>query len=126
VFDLVSKHFVTQTDQHISLNKGISFGWFETHPVIMILLVAGIFFFYCYSFFDTILKFPVWNGLFLGGAAANILDRLIFGAVRDWLTLPFVGLQNNFADWAIFIGMLGIIGKLLFDTKQINKEYTEK
>lgn len=32
---------------------------------------------------------------------SNLLDRLVYGGVRDWLTVPVLGLKNNLADWAI-------------------------
>src|SRR5689334_10207109 len=44
---------------------------------------------------------PSWvPGLLIGGAVANLLDRLLFGAVHDWLYLPKVVV--NVADLAIF------------------------
>jgi lipoprotein signal peptidase len=49
------------------------------------------------------LKHPILAGLFFGGVASNILDRVFFGAVRDWLPVPGLELYNNLADWAIFL-----------------------
>lgn len=49
---------------------------------------------------------PGWvPGLMIGGAVANLLDRLIFGAVHDWLYLPKVVV--NLADLAVVVGLLG-------------------
>ncbi|MBU0978365.1 MAG: signal peptidase II [Patescibacteria group bacterium] len=53
----------------------------------------------------------VYVGLFLGGGLSNLIDRIIWGGVRDWLSVPLMGMQNNLADWAIAIGL----GGLLFD-----------
>lgn len=47
----------------------------------------------------------IFTGLFIGGAVSNIIDRIYFGGVRDWFPIPFVGLRNNLADWAIFLAV---------------------
>ena len=43
---------------------------------------------------------------------ANVLDRLIYGAVADFLNVSCCGIENpyafNFADVAIFIGAIGL------------------
>lgn len=46
-------------------------------------------------------------GLLVGGALANALDRLTFGAVHDWLALGSV--TANAADIAILVGLLAYV-----------------
>jgi|SRR4029077_8297272 len=59
---------------------------------------------------------PRWvPGLVIGGAVANLLDRLIFGAVHDWLYLPKVAV--NLADIAVIGGMIGYFLALLLPQK---------
>ena len=52
-------------------------------------------------------------GLVVGGAIGNIIDRLVYGAVADFLNMSCCGFENpwsfNVADIAIFIGALGLI-----------------
>jgi lipoprotein signal peptidase len=48
-----------------------------------------------------------WWVLFMAGGVSNLLDRALWGGVRDWLPIPFVGLTNNFADW--YIALAGMI-----------------
>ena len=52
-------------------------------------------------------------GLLIGGAAGNVADRLIYGAVADFLNMSCCGIDNpfafNVADAAIFAGALGLI-----------------
>jgi len=47
-------------------------------------------------------------GLVVGGAIGNALDRVIYGAVADFLNMSCCGLNNpyvfNVADIAIFAG----------------------
>jgi lipoprotein signal peptidase len=44
-------------------------------------------------------------GLLIGGGLANLLDRLLFGFVHDWLSLPMVVV--NLADVAVAVGLVG-------------------
>lgn len=57
-------------------------------------------------------------GLVLGGAAGNILDRVRFGYVVDFLDLHFGGFRPflvfNVADAAITIGVLILLARALF------------
>ena len=49
---------------------------------------------------------PVWiPGLVIGGGTGNLADRLLFGAVHDWLDIGHVVV--NFADLAVLVGVLG-------------------
>jgi len=52
-------------------------------------------------------------GLLVGGAAGNVLDRLIYGAVADFLNMSCCGIDNpfafNVADISIFAGAVGLI-----------------
>jgi lipoprotein signal peptidase len=48
-----------------------------------------------------------WPALLLGGAAANLADRALLGAVRDFLPLGPVVL--NPADLAVLAGLLGLL-----------------
>jgi len=41
------------------------------------------------------------EGIFIGSGLSNLMDRIIFGGVRDWIA--FGGLLNNLADWAVVL-----------------------
>jgi lipoprotein signal peptidase len=47
--------------------------------------------------------------LFLAGATSNLIDRFVFGGVRDWLSWPVFNFSNNLADIWITLGFSGII-----------------
>ncbi len=55
----------------------------------------------------------VSGGLLIGGALGNVVDRLIWGAVADFLNMSCCGIENpyafNVADIAIFAGAAGLI-----------------
>jgi len=52
-------------------------------------------------------------GVLLGGALGNVVDRLIYGAVADFLNMSCCGIDNpfafNIADVAIFAGAIGLV-----------------
>ncbi|WP_102225938.1 signal peptidase II [Acidimangrovimonas sediminis] len=52
-------------------------------------------------------------GLLIGGAVGNVIDRLAYGAVADFLNMSCCGYDNpfsfNLADVAIFAGALGLV-----------------
>jgi signal peptidase II len=52
-------------------------------------------------------------GLLVGGALGNVIDRLLYGAVADFLNMSCCGISNpyafNVADIAIFAGAIGLI-----------------
>ena len=52
-------------------------------------------------------------GLLIGGAVGNVIDRMVYGAVADFLNMSLPGWRNpysfNLADIAIFAGALGLV-----------------
>lgn len=52
-------------------------------------------------------------GLLVGGALGNVIDRVIYGAVADFLNMSCCGIQNpfafNIADVGVFAGAIGLI-----------------
>jgi signal peptidase II len=107
-------------------NKGINFGLFSSGgPASRIILVtlsicicAGLLWWVRNSK-DLVQRFFV--ALIIGGALGNALDRVIFGAVVDFLNMSCCGLRNpfsfNVADIAIFVGAFA----LLFYTNNDNE-----
>ena len=51
-------------------------------------------------------------GLLIGGAIGNVVDRVVYGAVADFLNMSCCGFVNpyafNIADIAIFAGAIGL------------------
>jgi lipoprotein signal peptidase len=105
--DQVSKFFASQAEV-VTLNSGVSLGLFSNFPVwtwgvVIILLCVLI----GRIFWKTGQRFPFWGGVFIGGIASNLIDRVFFDGVRDFLPLPMLNLRNNLADYAI-------VGSVLF------------
>lgn len=55
----------------------------------------------------------VAGGLLVGGAMGNVVDRVIYGAVADFLNMSCCGIENpyafNVADIAVFAGAVGLV-----------------
>lgn len=112
-FDMSTKYF-WDVDHY---NRGIAFGFFQSISVG--LLVALWLFGWWWSF-----RFPVarWShALFWGAAFANILDRIIWGGVRDiWLLTGshlVGGVYNNAADWVLIFITLYWGGRLIWQER---------
>jgi signal peptidase II len=100
-------------------NHGVNFGLFgsdsEAMRWILIALALGI----CAGVLVWIRRegggrrVEISAGLLIGGALANVLDRVIYGAVADFLNMSCCGIRNpftfNLADVAIFAGALGLV-----------------
>jgi signal peptidase II len=59
------------------------------------------------------LRAQVAAGLLVGGALGNVVDRVLYGAVADFLNMSCCGIENpyafNVADITIFVGALGLV-----------------
>jgi signal peptidase II len=55
----------------------------------------------------------VLAGLLIGGAMGNVVDRVLYGAVADFLNMSCCGIENpfafNVADICIFVGAIGLV-----------------
>lgn len=55
----------------------------------------------------------VAGGLLVGGAIGNVVDRVLYGAVADFLNMSCCGIENpyafNVADITIFAGAIGLV-----------------
>ena len=99
-------------------NTGINFGLFsESYFSMRWILVAislGICLFLL--FWSRKLKgnfSPILIGLIIGGAVGNVIDRVRFGAVIDFLNMSCCGINNpyifNLADIFVFTGLVFLL-----------------
>ena len=106
---------------HSTSNRGVAFGLLSGSPFINALLISVI-----------ILLSAVWltmnpprifqsagAALLLGGAAGNLLDRLLHGAVSDFIVFEFMVFPVfNLADVFLTIGAVLLILDLLIPRKK--------
>ncbi|NPA49030.1 MAG: signal peptidase II [Thermodesulfobacteria bacterium] len=101
-------------------NPGVAFGFFARGAeglryffILANLLAAGGLFLYARGK-DHLVQFL--SGLIAGGALGNLLDRIFYGRVFDFLDFhlgPYHWPAFNLADTAITLGVLGFFLKLL-------------
>lgn len=106
----------------VGWNRGVSFGLFNNDSplnawiLIAVALVIVIVLMIWLSKTDR-LRLAVALGLVIGGAIGNVIDRLRFGAVFDFLDFHALGLHwpaFNVADSAITVGALVLVADSLF------------
>lgn len=105
-------------------NPGINFGLLSNSPeaarYLLIALAVGVSGFIIWWARRTLTRKVtlIGAGLVIGGALANALDRVIYGAVADFLNMSCCGIVNpyifNIADIFIFAGAFALIA---FDDK---------
>ena len=96
-------------------NRGVNFGMFDTNRWVLIALAVAI----CLWVLIWIAREKhgrlayISAGLLIGGALGNVMDRVLYGTVADFLNMSCCGFENpysfNVADIAVFIGAFGLI-----------------
>jgi len=118
--------------QHV-LNPGMAFGMRLLPPLALAIVsavaVLGLIYY--------ILKFPqlpvnqgVPLALILGGAAGNMIDRIVYGKVVDFISIDFPDFimhrwpTFNVADSAVLIGVFTLALTTFFEPKSNHSETT--
>ncbi len=108
-------------------NRGVAFGMFEGMRWLFIALtavfIAGIIFYMFKNRPDKKI-FYVSSALIIGGGIGNLIDRVIYGYVIDYLSLSFFSPVCNFADYCITIGviLLAVYAIFMSDGNKIKKD----
>lgn len=59
-----------------------------------------------------------WGGmLMVAGGGLNWWERVTTGGVTDYWKIPGTSIYNNLNDWLIFLGLLAIIGQILWQRR---------
>ncbi|WP_300060168.1 signal peptidase II [uncultured Roseobacter sp.] len=100
-------------------NRGINFGLFGDAPEASRWVLIGLALVICVAVLIWVRRHDIgpWPqvgaGFLIGGALANVLDRLIYGYVLDFLNMSCCGINNpfvfNLADVFIFGGALMLV-----------------
>lgn len=121
--DLATRGWVEVVPPYLNFqmawNRGINFGLFGGDGIVtrwaLIVLALVI----CGWVVHWVRKHGVarWGlisaGLLIGGALGNVIDRVVYGAVVDFLNMSCCGFQNpysfNIADVFVFAGAIGLV-----------------
>lgn len=100
-------------------NQGINFGYFSGHSDATRWLLIGVALAVISFVLFWIRRTPVGGlalfsaGIMIGGALGNVVDRLLYGAVADFINMSCCGFDNpyafNIADVAVFAGAIGLV-----------------
>lgn len=109
-------------------NRGVAFGMFEDMRWVFIILTSALIGIIIYLLFNKKFDgklFYIASALVLGGGIGNLIDRIFYGYVIDYLSLSFFPPVCNFADYCITVGTILLMVYLLFFsdfTKSSKKE----
>lgn len=100
-------------------NRGVNFGLFSNSADFMrwVLILVAVAISAWVVIWLRREKAGLWpmiaGGLLIGGALGNVVDRIAYGYVADFITMACCGFENpysfNIADVAIFAGALGLV-----------------
>ncbi len=100
-------------------NDGVNFGLLGGQPDIMrwVLVALALAISAWVVIWVRREKGGLWSqvaaGLLVGGAIGNVIDRIAYGAVADFLNMSCCGIDNpfafNVADVAVFAGAIGLV-----------------
>ena len=98
-------------------NTGVNFGLFSGAEARWVLIAIALVLVVAIYIWLVREKPGRWGaisgGILIGGALGNVVDRLIYGAVADFLNMSCCGFSNpysfNIADIAVFVGAAGLI-----------------
>jgi signal peptidase II len=121
--DLINRHEIDVLPPYLNLrmawNYGINFGLLSHGSdlarwgLIVLALVISAWVVWWMRGETGNWKAEFSGGLLVGGALGNIIDRIVYGAVADFLNMSCCGIENpyafNVADIAIFVGALGLV-----------------
>ena len=110
----------------LAWNPGVSFGMFNSGSPLAVWGLAAVALLIVVALLVWLTRVGHWLGaaaigLIVGGAVGNVIDRLRFGAVADFLDFHVSGYHwpaFNVADSAITIGVLFLLYDALFQGRE--------
>ena len=104
-------------DFRMAWNRGVNFGLFAGFDMrwilvgLALLISAAVLVWIAREGGGRMMRISA--GLLVGGALGNVVDRVLYGAVADFLNVSCCGIENpyafNVADIAIFAGAVGLV-----------------
>ncbi len=104
-------------------NRGVAFGMFSDMRWIFVALTSimiGIIIFIMFKKHPKGKFFYFCAALIIGGGIGNLIDRIFYGYVIDYLSVSFFPPVCNFADYCITAGTIMLIIYVLFFSNMLN------
>ena len=99
-------------------NRGVAFGMFSDMRWFFVVVTAILIF----KKKPTGKLFYISAALIIGGGIGNLIDRVFYGFVVDYLSLSFFPPVCNFADYCITAGTILLVIYVLFFSNTIKSE----
>ena len=107
-----------------TLNSGVAFSMFEGKSWLFIIIsaIASIVMIYLIFSKKFLMKhfYKICLGLILGGTIGNLIDRIVFDGVRDFIYFDFA--IFNIADAAIVVSVILFCLAMIIDTFKKEKK----
>ena len=110
ILDQLTK-FIVKNNFKFTTNSGSLWGLFPNATFLLIwlsIIIIGVFLFYYDKIQKSSLLCKLGSGLVVGGAIGNLIDRILYKAVIDFIDFK-VWPSFNIADSAISIGIILLI-----------------
>jgi len=116
----------------LSHNSGAAFSSFE-NSILLFIILAVLFLIFCLIYeYKTIktkkhIVYYIGGVFLLAGTIGNMIDRVIFGYVRDFIKLEFMNFPIfNIADCALTIGVIFLAIYIFFFHNESKKVKVEE
>ena len=103
-----------------SCNYGVSFGWFTSVPGwLWILVSVPVLLYLWFSIMNGMLQGGMRWGvyMFFAGGVSNLIARILYGCVWDWIRVGFAGFSFTLADVYVDIGLVMILLGVIFSLR---------
>ena len=107
--------------------------WYTSKSTVIVFIVLRVLIALTAVLLGAIIFYMFWKrpagkffyivvGLIVGGGVGNLIDRVLYGYVVDYLSLTFFQPVCNFADYCITIGVFLLAVYLLFVADRQQKD----
>ncbi|MGN0456750.1 MAG: signal peptidase II [Acutalibacteraceae bacterium] len=110
-------------------NKGMAFGMLANQRWIFIALTSAVIVALAVAVFKLKKQgtmFYISAALLIGGGIGNMIDRLLYGYVVDYISLSFFPPVCNFADYCVTAGVMMLLIYLFFFTDFLKSDKEKK
>ncbi|MBD3319013.1 signal peptidase II [Candidatus Woesearchaeota archaeon] len=96
-------------------NTGAAFGLLQHYTTVLIVISFIVLIFFVYAYRDIVgqQSTSIFGALILAGALGNLIDRLFFGYVTDFIDF-LIWPAFNIADTALTVGGISVVALYLF------------
>ena len=110
-------------DLCLVVNRGVSFSFFNFEQDVLFYLLSFvilsvIIIFSIITYWDARKGLPIFfNMLIISGACSNLIDRIVYNGVIDFLDFYYYSYHwptFNLADIFIVIGVFGLLGRIFY------------